>query len=213
MRLSALLLGAVLTLSGAATAAEEATLAARHAYRIEHAVFGELGEHVMTIRRHGEDVEIEHTAELAVRVLGITMFTRSTRFRELWREGRLIVFDGRTIDNDEPFEVRGRAEGDSFVIEGSAGRVEAPAEVAPSEPSLIGAIEREWFFDIKTGELLRAEVRRAGTETLALARGAIEAVKYEVRGELEQDVWFDEAGVWVRWRLWRQGAAITLTRK
>jgi hypothetical protein len=31
-------------------------------------------------------------------------------------------------------------------------------------------------------------------------------------GGLDQHVWFDDSGAWVQWRLWRQGAAITLAR-
>ena len=36
---------------------------------------------------------------------------------------------------------------------------------------------------------------------------------YEVTGDLEQHIWFDPTGAWVQWRLWRQGAAITLVRE
>jgi hypothetical protein len=181
-------------------------------YRILHQVFGDIGWHQMTVRREDGTIVVEHTAELAVAILGITAFARRTRFREVWRDERLIEFDGLVEDNGERFPVAAHADGDRLVVQGPAGRIEAPADTAPSEPSLEFAIEREWFFDSKTGALLKTAVTRAGREPLKVGDRVVEATRYEIAGDLEQHVWFDGSGAWVQWRLWRQGAAITLVR-
>ena len=186
---------------------------ASYRYRIHHQIFGDIGEHRMTVRRMDDLVVVEHAAELAVGILGFTMFHRRSRFREVWRDARLIEFDGLVEDNGKPFPVSARTEGDRLVVAGSAGRVEAPPGTAPSEPSLEFAVRRDWFFDSKTGELLQATVRRAGREPLKLGDRVVDAIRYQVTGDLEQHVWFDETGAWVQWRLWRQGAAITLVRE
>ena len=187
-------------------------LPASYRYRIHHQIFGEIGEHRMTVRREGAAVVVEHTAELAVEILGIRAFHRRTRFREVWEDDRLVAFDGLVEDNGEPFPVRARADGGSLIVEGSAGQIVAPPGTAPSAPSLERAIRRDRFFDSKTGELLDAKVTAAGREPLEVGRGMVDAAKYEVSGDLDQHVWFDAGGAWVQWRLWRQGAAITLTR-
>jgi Family of unknown function (DUF6134) len=187
-------------------------LPASYRYRIHHQIFGDIGEHRMTVRLEDGAVVVEHTAELAVEILGLTAFHRRTRFREVWEGDRLVAFDGLVVDNGERFPVRARAERGSLIIEGSAGRIRAPPGTAPSEPSLERAIRRDRFFDSKTGELLGAQVTAAGREPLEVGPGIIEATRYEVSGELDQHVWFDASGAWVQWRLWRQGAAITLTR-
>jgi len=186
---------------------------ASYRYRIHHQIFGDIGEHRMTVRRENDAIMVEHTAELAVEILGFTAFRRETRFREVWRDERLIAFEGLVEDNGEPFPVRARAAGERLVIEGPAGSTEAPASAAPSEPSLDFAIERKWFFDSKTGELLNASVTRVGYEPLKLGDRVVEATRYEIAGDLEQHVWFDSSGAWVQWRLWRRGAAITLVRE
>jgi Family of unknown function (DUF6134) len=186
---------------------------ASYRYRILHPIFGDIGEHHMTVRREDDAVVVEHTAELAVELLGVTAHHRTTRFREVWRGNRLIAYEGLVEDNGEPFPVRAQASGDRLLVEGMTGRAEAPAATAPSVPSLEFAIEREWFFDSKTGELLNATVTRAGREPLKVGDRVVEATRYEIGGDLEQHVWFDDSGAWVQWRLWRQGAAITLARE
>lgn len=181
-------------------------------YVIRHQLFGDIGSHRITVREENDAVIVEHAAELAVRLLTFTAFRRESRYREVWRDGRLIAFEGLTEDNGERFLVTARAAGDALIIEGPAGRIVAPAATVPSQPSIVQAIARAHFMDIKTGELLAAEVRAAGRERLQLDGRTVEAERYEVSGDLEQHVWFDATGVWVQWRLWRQGAAITLTR-
>lgn len=202
-------LAILLALSADARALE---LPATYRYRIHHQIFGDIGEHEMTVRREDGSIVVEHTAELAVEVFGITAFHRSTRFREVWRDERLVEFDGLVEDNGERFPVAAHAVGDRLVVQGPAGRIEGPADTAPSEPSLEFAIEREWFFDSKTGALLNTAVTRTGREPLKVGDRVVEATRYEIAGDLEQHVWFDGSGAWVQWRLWRQGAAITLVR-
>jgi hypothetical protein len=202
---------AILLLLPAAAPALEAP--ASYRYRIHHQIFGDLGEHRMTVRREDGAIVVDHTAELAVEILGLTAFHRRTRFREVWRDDRLVEFEGLVEDDGEPFPVTARADGDHLVIEGRAGRTLAPAATAPSEPSLESAIEREAFFDSRTGALLRATVTAAGREPIEIGDGVVDTIRYEVSGDLDQHVWFDQSGAWVQWRLWRQGAAITLTRE
>jgi Family of unknown function (DUF6134) len=203
----------VAILLGLAAEAPALEAPASYRYRIHHQIFGDLGEHRMTVRPENGAIVVEHDAELAVEILGLTAFHRRTRFREVWRGDRLVEFDGLVEDDGEPFPVTARADGDHLVIEGRAGRTLAPATTAPSEPSLESAIERDFFFDSRTGALLRATVTAAGREPLAIGDGVVDAIRYEIAGDLDQHVWFDASGAWVQWRLWRQGAAITLTRE
>jgi Family of unknown function (DUF6134) len=209
MALHAWLLAVLLALSADARALEPST---SYRYRIHHQVFGDIGEHLMTVARAGDAIVVEHTAELAVEILRIMAFHRRARFREVWQGDRLVEFEGLVEDNGEPFPVAAHADGDRLVVQGTAGRIEAPAHAAPSEPSLEFAIEREWFFDSKTGALLNTAVTRAGRESLKVGDRVVEATRYEIAGDLDQHVWFDDSGAWVQWRLWRQGAAITLIR-
>jgi Family of unknown function (DUF6134) len=201
----------LLLASGGALAATPA--AGSYQYRIYHALFGDIGAHEVTVRHESGRVVVEHRAHLMVKLLGITAHERRSQYREVWQDDRLLAFEGLTVDNNERFEVMARAEGDHLVVEGVAGRSLAPAATVPSQPSLALATLPRRFFDITTGELLDASVRPAGSEWLKLGDEPVATDKFELTGDLEQIVWYDASGLFIQWRLWRQGAAITLTRE
>jgi hypothetical protein len=71
----------VLLASGGALAAEPAGDSYR--YRIRHAVFGEIGEHQVVVRRDGDRLVVEHRAHLVVELLGVIAHERDSRYREV----------------------------------------------------------------------------------------------------------------------------------
>jgi Family of unknown function (DUF6134) len=205
-------LSAILALWPGAAPAAEVTPGTYH-YRVEHQLYGDIGEHHVRVQREGDELIVEQWATIAVKLWIFTAHRRESHYREVWRDDRLIAFDGLTVDNGEAAELTARAAGDTLLIDGSAGRIGAPAETAPSLPSHQGAVVRGVFMDFRTGALLEAKVTPAGTERIEIAGRPVEARKYVVGGELEQTLWYDATGVWAQWQLARGGGTVTLTRE
>jgi hypothetical protein len=74
-------------------------------------------------------------------------------------------------------------------------------------------IDRTLLFDAQRGRLQEVLVTPAGTETVTVAGRTIEAQKYRITGDLERELWYDDAGNWLQSRLEHKGAKITLTRQ
>lgn len=182
-------------------------------YFIHHAVHGRIGEHRMAVSRAGDRLIVEHDSRIAVKFLFAIAYRREARYREVWRDDRLIAFEGVVDNNGEVMAVEARAEDDRLLIDGGGGVIEAPAETVPTQPSYEGAIERRWFMKVGTGELLEGTVERAEPATVMVAGEDVEATRYVVSGDLEQEVWFDQTGLWVKWRLARNGGTISLMRE
>jgi hypothetical protein len=210
MGLAACLASSLLLWAAAAHGAE-VTPGTYH-YRVVHQLYGDIGEHHVRVEREGEDLIVEQWAAIVVKLWFITAHRRESRYREVWRDDRLIAFDGLTVDNGQAAEVTARAAGDTLVIDGSAGRIEAPADTAPSLPSFEGAAARGVFMDFRTGALLDAEVAPAVPERIELAGEPVDAQKYVVTGALAQTVWYDATGIWAKWQLARGGGTVTLIR-
>lgn len=182
-------------------------------YFVHHAIHGRIGEHRMTVSRDGERLIVEHDSRIAVKFLFTIAYRRDARHRGVWQDGRLIAFESETDDNGKLMRVEARAEGERLVIEGTDGVIEAPADTVPTQPSHVGAIERRWFMKVGTGELLEATVERGEAATMMVSGKAIEATPYVVSGGLEHEVWFDDTGLWLKWRLARNAGTISLIRE
>ena len=185
----------------------------RAEYAIHHETYGEVGKHVITFSCDGNDLVVETTIEGEVTVLLVPLFTRDGRYREVWRGDRLIAFDSHIVDNGEVYDVRARANGDRTVINGRRGRIEAPPTIVSNHPWNHEVIERTLLFDTQRGRLQEVAVTPAGRETVTIAGRKVEAQKYRITGDLERELWYDDAGNWLQSRLEHNGAQITLTRR
>jgi hypothetical protein len=182
-------------------------------YVIHHETYGDVGRHVITFSCQGDDLVVETRVEGEVKLLAIPLFKREATYRELWREGRLIAFDSHFVDNGEIYEVSARADGEHTVIDGRRGRIEAPATIVSNHPWNYDVLERTLLFDTQRGRLQQVQVTPAGTETITVAGREVAARKYLVTGDLERELWYDDAGNWLQSRLEHDGAKITLTRQ
>jgi hypothetical protein len=183
-------------------------------YFIHHSIHGRIGEHRMRVEEDGEALVIEHSSEISLGLLFTVIYRREARSREVWQDERLVSFESVIDDNGTILEVRARAEGDRLVIEGSNGRVgEAPADVATTQPSFEGAIERKRFLKVATGELVEVSVEPTGPDKVTVGGREVAATHYRLSGELGREIWFDDAGLWLKWQLERGGGTVTLMRQ
>jgi hypothetical protein len=182
-------------------------------YLIHHEAYGDVGRHVITFSCQGDDLVVETEIAGEVRLLMVPLFKRDGTYREVWRDDRLIAFDSRIVDNGEVYEVSARANGVHTMIEGRRGRTLAPPTIVSNHPWNHEVVERTLLFDTQRGRLQRVRITPAGTEPITIAGREITARKYRVSGDLERELWYDEAGNWLRSRLEHDGDAITLTRR
>ena len=211
LRLCPLLIAAMCVLSvGRAFACTHPS--ERVEYVVHHETYGDVGRHVVTFACQGDDLVVETEIAGEVRVLMVPIFRRDGRYREVWRGERLIAFDSRIVDNGEVYEVRARANGEHTLIEGRRGRIEAPLTIVSNHPWNHEVIDRTLLFDTQRGRLQEVRVTSAGTETIIAVGRKVEARKYRITGDLERELWYDQAGNWLQSRLEHDGAKITLTR-
>jgi hypothetical protein len=194
---------------GSAVAAGSAAVGAEmYQYRVEHPLYGEIGTYTNLVDRTGDGAVVETRLHVAVKVLGITMYTEDAERTEQWQHGRLVSFRGVTDINGEKLEVSGTAEGSKFLVFTATGTVEAPANVRPTNPWSAKLLGEGALMSTRTGEVHPAYVNGVVEETVSLSGTAKKLTRYEVDSDDREFVWFDEAGVPVAFRTETQGAPI-----
>ena len=147
-----------------------------------------IGTHRIQVERAGDETRVAVDIDLQVKLAFVTVYRYSHRNRETWRDGRLVAIDTRTDDNGTAEFVRGRATGDGFAVQSTAGSYTVPAGVLPTSYWRRITPDQTRLLDTQKGRLLDVQVRRAGVERLP---GTDSATRYTVRGDLDLDLWYD----------------------
>ena len=206
---AALAAASIVLLAGTARAAEAPT--GTFAYVIRHQDHGEIGALTIVSTRQGGERVYDQTLHIAVKVLFVTAYRQDSARKEAWRGDRLIAYDARTDDDGKKSTIAGRAEGDKFVIDGPAGHIVAPATVYPSNPFDPGIVNATLLMDTGSGKLLHVTVTPGPEETITAGGGPVQARRYAVTGDLQRDLWFDEAGRLLQFAFKNDGALVTFT--
>ena len=78
-------------------------------YSIRHALFGNICSQSIVLARVGEDTVVSMEARVKIELLFITLLRLNTRTREVWRDGRMIGFFGRSEEDGDVITVKARA--------------------------------------------------------------------------------------------------------
>jgi hypothetical protein len=184
----------------------------RLAYRIEHETFGDIGRQILTFTCRGDRLIVDTAVNVTVRMLFLTLYHHEAHYREVWQGDRLLRFESHTDDDGRMLEVVARAAGGRMLIDGPPGHGEAPLAVVPDHPWNGRLLDHTLLFDPMDGTLRRVRVTDAGEAQIEVDGRWLRARKYLVSGDLELELWYDESGAWVKWRMPHERGAVTMTR-
>ncbi len=184
-------------------------------YRIEHELFGRIGEENLTLRCLGDLVVVDRTVDIDVRVLMASFYQRHARYTEVWRGDRLIRFQGNTDDDGVAMTLEAEMSlDDAIVIKGSKTLIKAPLTAMPTDPWHLKLIHRTQLFDRLDGQVAEVRVNDLGREPLDIGGHVIDARKFAISGPRDQEFWFDRAsGLWLKSIIHHGSGDVTITRQ
>ncbi|MEQ8334411.1 DUF6134 family protein [Nisaea sp.] len=147
-----------------------------------------------------EDKYIVDTQTLFDYKIGpFTLYYYALRARDEWKDAQLLSARGMVNDDGDFFKVDGRAESGGFRFAGREGEHLAPfAASVPSTYWNTSLTRASKLIDLQYGRLRDIAMTKLGTETIESEGRQVEATRYEMRGELDLDIWYDTRGEWVR---------------
>ncbi len=165
-------------------------------YKIRHAQYGDIGTYTNVIRTTGNEVEVQSTLRIAVKLLGLTLYREEGERRERWRGNRLVSFHGTTDKNGERLAVTGEARGDVFVVTGPWGTGEAPLDVQPSNPWSARMLNATTMMSTTTGKLFPARVHGGEEELITFFDGKPQRLRqFEIFSDKREFVWLDQRDI------------------
>ncbi len=164
-------------------------------YNVVHPFYGIVGTFTERIARNDGITQIDSQLHIAVKILGIVVHREEGNHTEIFQGDRLVSLLSTTITNGARLDVRGEAQGDLFVVKSPTGVVEAPADVAPSDPWVLKGLGVGTTVSIKTGRIIRTRVT-GGEPAMVSLQGVMVATRHFVaRGERQQETWLNDHDV------------------
>lgn len=171
-----------------------------------------IGEHRATVTRHDDRIKVDIAIDFEVKLAFITVYRYSHRNREIWRDGELRSFRSETDNNGEALTVEGeRVDGGMRLVANGEERV-LPAWM-PTTYWHPATIRQDRLVDTQDGDLLEIAVTEVGRETVQAGDTSVPATRYEMRGDLDITLWYDDADRWVKLAFDYKGASFDYVLK
>ncbi len=172
-----------------------------------------IGEHLFTFSRRNGDFVVEVAIDIAVDLLGVTLFRFTHRAEEVWRDGWLHSLVSATDDDGTLWRLeserrdgalRGKVNDVAFDVSGFVIPASLWHRDTPKTQALFGTID---------GRVKVVHSEALGEEPVTAGGAQLQARHYRLTGQLERDVWYGpDCGIARVTFPARDGSLITLER-
>ena len=160
----------------------------------------------------GRDAEGRLTARTEVDLkagLGpVTFFRYRLDATEVWQDGQLVSLKGEVKDDGNKGSVTARRVGDALAVKGTVYDGAAPAGILPPSHWNPGQANATQLLSTEDGEIIDVSVSERGRETVMVAGEPVEATRYLMDSDIDVDLWYDDAGRWVKLSFTARGQEI-----
>lgn len=185
--------------------------AGTYEYEVRHGSLGRIGSYTNEIRHQDGGTVVETEVDISAKVLFVRVAREKAERRQFWQDGRLVAYDSVTWSGSKESVTKGRAEGDRFVLEGPKGRVVGPAGLFPINPWSMAIVEAPVLMGEKNGTLHPIKGVEENRETITIDGREVETRHFKLIGHRDEEIWFDQRGVAVKFATDYKGDSITFT--
>ena len=161
----------------------------------------EIGQHHVTFMRDNGTLTVRSLFDIAVKLLGITVFRYKYQSQEIWRDGELAQLDSTIDDDGTPHSVQAKAEGGKLSVVGP----EAPHEpvtlpILPSTHWNAQVITASRVLNTLSGKVNQIKLVPVGVESVPVGSAQRQATHYRYTGDIQAESWYDSDGHWLKLR-------------
>jgi hypothetical protein len=165
----------------------------------------ERGSMTMLLSKHSDGTQtMRGQVELNFNFI-VYKYRYSSTGTEVWKSGRLQEFANEADHSGDKYVVQASAQEQEMAVEvngksqNTAGDVWVTSYWSEPDPQKVG--QQVSLLTTDKGQLLTGTLQRVGTEQVPVADESVNVTRYQIRGEVEVDLWYDDTH-----RLIRQSA-------
>jgi hypothetical protein len=154
----------------------------------------QIGISTTSIQRNGEETAVDMTINVHVKILGITAYRYVQTSTEKWSGGQVVAVSSETNDNGTKHKLSLALHDDKLIGEADGKQLALDADVVPSSVWNPKLMTQTVVMDNVNGKLKTISIADLGIENVDVRGQPTKAHHYSMRGQLEQDLWYDASG-------------------
>jgi hypothetical protein len=159
-----------------------------------------VGSHVIRFEDGVQGLNVNSVFDIKINFLFFTAYRYRYESDSLWNRDKLIRLRAVTNDDGAKTTVEAAWRGDRFVIRGPEGEAAVGHGLYPTDHWNPGVLATSRVLNTITGRVNDVRIVPQGTEFIVAEDRTIAATHYRYTGDLENEVWYDDRGRWVKMR-------------
>lgn len=161
-----------------------------------------IGTHVIRfIEAQGElSVDIATTVAVKLPLVSIALYRFEHEGHEVWRDGKLVTLKSKTNDDGAAHRLQVLASPDGLMVDGDAGAHQSDLAIIPASLWNPNIITQTRILNTLDGREMVVAVDDLGEEEIKTRHGPVTARHYQVRGDLDRELWYNDSWVLVQVR-------------
>lgn len=143
-------------------------------------------------------LEARTIVELKAGLGPITLYNYELDATEIWKNGELVGITGKVNDDGNRGSVTATVKGGALAVDGTGFKGTAPTDAVPASHWNYIQTRAGRLVSTEDGEIINVETTRQGRENIEAGGETIAANKYRLDSDIDVDLWYDEAGRWVK---------------
>ncbi len=157
-----------------------------------------VGYHRTEFKVNDGELFVRNTFHVKIKILFINAFRFHYDSHAVWTRGQLQELKVTVDDDGTDFSLNAKTDGDGMQIESGNGSFRVKDVLFPTNHWNANVLGQTGVLNTLTGRINQVRIDAAGQEPIMTEKGYVMATKYRYSGELENEVWYDGAGRWVK---------------
>ena len=167
-----------------------------------------IGKHVFSFRKLEDHLAVDSEINFEIKKFGVVLYRYHVQGTEIYKDGKLIKFNSKTNQNGKEKFVNMFLQNETYIIDGSSYKGEAPIKYLLGTWWNHSIVEAEAQISAVSGRIIMQEVNFLGKEKIKFGDKIYDTLHFNFSStdeklskdkRLNTDVWYDEKTLnWVK---------------
>lgn len=155
-----------------------------------------IGSHTISFKETKEGLKVTAHTKMKVKLLFVTLYSYEYIGDDIWCDGKIVRVGSRINDNGKKWTVDAVLSNDQYTVTSDTGTSVLPAGSVPTNHWNMDVVRTDKLFNTITGKVDKVAVEPIGLEAVVAGKNTKQVQRYQVRGDLNIDTFYDANGNW-----------------